>query len=108
MPYCNMRKDALVGIIEYLPSDTSMKNRSLHFSEWWNGEGLDFEFENSNKRISLDLHEMEALVTSIIACGMVDMEEVEKKVRILKREKSARAEFMEALRQDYNQGVHYD
>lgn len=51
---------------------------SMVCTEWWNGEGLDFDFSEgkTEKRISLHLDEMEALVLGMMINNMLDMEHI--------------------------------
>lgn len=66
----NMRNDSITGIVE----TDGLVSVKLHFSEWWNGEGLDFDF-NDEKRIALHLDEIHALVVASIAAGFIDIDE---------------------------------
>lgn len=63
-----------IGLIEY--QDIGLNTSSLHFSEWWNGEGLDLTFTRPDKEmyISLHLDELEALTTAAILTNMIDID----------------------------------
>ena len=90
----NIRKDSTVGIIE---KDDIFGKFSLHFSEWWNGEGMDFTFDE-DKRISLHIEEIHTLVVSAIATGMIDMESVEEDVQSLLKDSEVRKSLIEDIR----------
>lgn len=64
----NMRKNGIIGMIENTTT-------TLQFSEWWNGEGLDFVFDE-DKKISLHLDEIELLCIAAYASEYMDMEEI--------------------------------
>jgi hypothetical protein len=68
--YSNFRKNALVGIIE-------KDDFSIHVSEWWNGEGLDFSIDvkgSPPKIISLHSEELESLVILAAAMKFIDFD----------------------------------
>lgn len=72
----DIRKTGTVGVIEYEHLSLD-KTQYLHFSEWWNGEGMDFTFNHGKKiekNVSLHLDDIQALMTACIATGMVDVE----------------------------------
>lgn len=82
--YFALRKNGISGIIE---TECTEKVK-LHFSEWWNGEGMDFTFtvkKQPDKTFSLSLEEMAALVSAAMAVGMIDMEEIDENVQRLNR-----------------------
>ena len=74
----DIRSNSIVGIVEISP-DNDTQHQKLHFTEWWNGEGLDVTISSDSsgdeKRISLHLDEMHALVVSFILSGMVDIKD---------------------------------
>ena len=41
----NIRRNSLSGIVE--TESFGEKNVSLHFAEWWSGEGVDFTFDEN-------------------------------------------------------------
>ena len=67
-----IRKNTMSGIYETKTLDSSIH---LHFCEWWSGEGADFNFHD-DKSISLSMDELQALVSTSYAMGMIDLEEV--------------------------------
>jgi len=72
----DIRFDSITGFLE---DNTGLSPVSLHFSEWWNGEGLDFIFSSSDKsekQISLHLNEIKNLAIAALAAGYLDLEEV--------------------------------
>ena len=76
MEYSSIRKNGVIGILQD-------NGQSLHASEWWSGEGLDFLFEGSSKRknqnISLHMDELENLIALAHAMGFVDLDAVKEK-----------------------------
>ena len=75
MDFSSLRSNCVAGVIQ-------TGDRSVHATEWWNGEGVDFLFEtetknqnNTTKRIELHLDEIAELVTLAIAMEFVDIEE---------------------------------
>lgn len=97
----NMRKNGMVGIIENQSFDTATV---VHFSEWWNGEGLDFEVSHGkeSKKFSLHIDEMHCLVTAMNACGMIDLDQIEISTDRLVAESRASQEYTETKRQEYS------
>ena len=49
----NLRTNGFIGIYE---DADSLNPVSLHFSEWWSGEGADFAFDE--KKISLNIEDV--------------------------------------------------
>ncbi len=71
MDFSSLRSNCQAGVIQ-------SNDRSVLATEWWNGEGIDFLFEDKNiktKRISLHLDEIAELITLAIAMEFVDIEE---------------------------------
>lgn len=76
MSLSNIRKNAIVGIIE---ESGLAEDHSLHFSEWWNGEGLDLHFDQETRRearISLSITQLKMLAVAAHAAGFLDLDEV--------------------------------
>lgn len=103
--YCDVRKNATVGVIEN-------EHVKFHFSEWWNGEGLDCTFtkgedgslsaEMTGNRVnSFDMHQLHVLMTAAIYMGLVDMEEVDESVRVLEDSRIRKQRTMSRLRKEY-------
>lgn len=70
--YFNMRSNTVSGFLE-------MEPMSMHFSEWWSGDGVDFTFYKNDKEvktISLGMDEMVAMFGAAMAMEMIDMDEV--------------------------------
>ena len=101
MSYSNIRRNAIVGIIE----DTDLSDEtSLHFSEWWNGEGFDFHFDQGTKResrIALTCTQIRMLATAAHAAGYLDLDEIEEKSQELLSESRKRARRIEKFRNEY-------
>ena len=93
----NIRKDSTVGIIE---KDDIFGKFSLHFSEWWNGEGMDFTFDEK-KVISLHSEEMKALMVAALAAEMVDIGSVMEEVVEIKADSKRREQEIERIRSNY-------
>lgn len=102
MSYSNIRKTGIVGIIE----DTDIADEtSLHFSEWWNGEGFDFNFDQGTKReskISLNITQITMLATAAHAAGFLDLDEVEAKSQELLSESRKRVRRIQDFRDQYH------
>lgn len=94
----NIRKNGQVGIIEYSPLIED-KDSYLHFSEWWNGEGLDFNFNDAVK-FSLNLDDIAALVTAAIATGYVDVKECKKRAKELIASSEGRRNQIDTFRKE--------
>lgn len=90
-----IRRDAIVGIYE----GKTLEHVTLHFSEWWNGEGADFTFGNDKKRISLSIDEMHAVSVAFLLLGMVDKDEVNDEVEKIQKDSSLREEMINQLRE---------
>jgi hypothetical protein len=91
----NFRNDSITGIYE----SEGLSRVNLHFSEWWNGEGMDFTFDEK-KPISLHMEEIHALMVSALVVGMVDIGRVMEDVSEMKRETKERKAAIEAIRRN--------
>lgn len=91
----NLRKNSITGLIE----TDNLTKVSLHFSEWWNGEGLDFDF--GDKRIALHSDELHAMFVSAAASGFVDWESVMVDAKELRLESEERARMIESFAKNY-------
>lgn len=91
----NIRKNGIVGVIE----EEGLVKVNLHFSEWWNGEGLDFNFDD--KRFELHIDEIGALVTAAVITGMVDVQECVAKATAIKLESERRQAELEKFKNEY-------
>ena len=72
MYFSSLRSNCLAAVIQ-------SNERSVHATEWWNGEGIDFTFDpndsDETKRIELHIGEITDLISIAIAMGFVDIEE---------------------------------
>jgi nucleoside diphosphate kinase len=94
----NFRNDSITGIYE----SEGLSRISLHFNEWWNGEGMDFAFdEKSQPPISLHMEEIHAMMVSALVVGMVDIGSVMEDVAEMKQETKERNAAIEAIRSKY-------
>ena len=93
----NMRKNGMVGVLENTDFDTTT---TVHFSEWWNGEGLDFEVSHGKetKKLSLHMNEMHSLVTAMVATGMIDLDQIMISVYDLKESSRVKEEIINDFR----------
>jgi hypothetical protein len=89
----NFRNNSITGIYE----SEGLSKVNLHFSEWWNGEGMDFTFDEKSP-ISLHSEEIRALMVSAIVTDMVDIGSVMEDVAEMKRETKERNAAIEAIR----------
>lgn len=92
----NIRRNSITGIIE----SEGLTEVSLHFTEWWNGEGMDFTFDEK-KVISLHSEELKALMVAALAAEMVDIGSIMEEVVELKAESKRREEHIESIRSSY-------
>lgn len=85
-------RKGLIGVIEY---HEGLVPVSLHFSEWWNGEGLDFNFLNeSNKTISLHDDEITALIIAAKIGLGINLKDIEKQAKEIRQSyKNSRKEL---------------
>jgi len=93
----NLRNNSITGIYE---SNDGLSDVSIHFSEWWNGEGMDFTF-NEKKNVSLHIDELHGMFACAVASGMVDLEEVIRESAELKDRSKEREEALEILKKAY-------
>ena len=94
----NIRRNSITGIVEI--ASFGEKDVSLHFNEWWNGEGVDFTFDE-NKKVSLGLDEIHALFVAMVATEMVDLDTVINDAYDMRRETADREEHIRSLRSKY-------
>jgi hypothetical protein len=92
----NFRNNSISGIYE----SEGLSRISLHFNEWWNGEGMDFTFDEK-KPISLHMEEIHAMMVSALVIGLVDIGRVMEDVAEMKRETKERNAAIEAIRSKY-------
>ena len=92
----NIRRNSITGIIE----SEGLTNVSLHFTEWWNGEGMDFTFDEK-KVISLHSEELKALMVAALAAEMVDIGSIMEEVVEIKADSKRREEEIERIRSSY-------
>lgn len=94
----DIRKDSISGIIE----EEGLTNTSIHFSEWWNGEGIDFLI-NDTKHISLHMEEIKLIMIAAIASNMINTKECKEEARLLKLSGKERKQRIKALRKRYKE-----
>ena len=94
----NIRRNSLSGIVEI--DSFGEKDVSLHFNEWWSGEGVDFSFDE-NKFIHLHLDEIHALFVAMVATEMVDLDSVMNDAYDMRRETADREAHIETIRKKY-------
>lgn len=94
----DVRYTGIVGIVE----EQGLTDVSVHFSEWWNGEGLDFEFGDDGKRIQLHIDEINALVTACMVAGFVDIEACEQNADVIRAKAKEREALIRSFRKDYD------
>lgn len=92
----NFRNNSITGIYE----SEGLSKVNLHFSEWWNGEGMDFTFDEK-RPISLHIEELHALFVAAMTGGMVDIGRVMEDVSEMKLESKMRADAIEEIRKKY-------
>lgn len=93
----NIRRNSITGIIE----SEGLTNVSLHFSEWWNGEGMDFNFDDK-KFMSLHSEELSAIMVAALAAEMVDIGSIMDELYDLLKESEKRERMIENMRSKHN------
>ena len=94
----NIRRNSVTGIVEI--DSFGEKGVSLHFAEWWNGEGVDFTFDEK-KFIHLHLDEIHALMVAVIGAEMVDLDTVISDAYDMRRDSADREERIRNIRSRY-------
>lgn len=89
-----MRRNGIVGIIEV----DGLQPTSVHFAEWWNGEGMDVCFDDGDV-IKLHITQLQALVIMAIATEFVDVDEAMKQAADLIGESEYRQQRLESIRE---------
>lgn len=94
----DIRDNAIVGMINF---EDALVPTSLHFSEWWNGEGMDINFTNEpNKTISLHSDEIEALVVAAKIIGLIDFKSIKRRVKQVQKEAKERKQHIQDIRDE--------
>lgn len=93
MKYGDVRDNGMVGVLEL----EGLAGTSIHFSEWWNGEGIDVLI-NDTQRLSLHMDDIEGLVTIALALQYVDLEHVQEQATQLLKISRERKEKIEGIR----------
>lgn len=93
----NIRRNSITGIIE----SQGLTEVSLHFSEWWNGEGMDFTIDDK-KTISLHSEELHAIILAGLAAEMVDFDLLMDELYDLLKESEKRERMIENMRSKHN------
>mgnify|MGYP003344549972 CR=1 FL=1 len=103
----DIRNNSIVGIVEINNISPDDAHQKLHFSEWWNGEGLDVTISSDSsgdeKRISLHLDEMHALVVSFILAGTVDIKDAMKDAKGIAQKSKEKRDDIKRIREKYLQ-----
>lgn len=96
------RENGTVGTVSLNDNNTH-----LHFSEWWNGEGIDFEFLDRNykqdRRISLHMEEIESIAIAALLCGMLDLNFLEADLKQAKEENEKYRAMLKQIRDKFNE-----
>lgn len=102
--YSTFRKTGIVGEYEI---DNILETSSIHFSEWHNGEGLDFtvfnKSLNTTDRFSLTIEQLNALAVIGEAIGYIEMDDVKREAEQFIRNSEQRRRNIEQIRKKYNQ-----
>ena len=96
------RENGTVGMVSL--SDNTVH---LHFSEWWNGEGLDLVFLDrsykQDRRISLHMEEIESIAIAALLCGMLDLNFLEADFKQAKEDNAKHQEWLKQIRDNFNE-----
>lgn len=79
--YVNLRKDTVSGTL--IKETVAGDRLQCVFHEWWNGEGIDFHFDN-DPIISLSIDQLQCMAAAVRVMGFIDTEEVDRDVRRMK------------------------
>lgn len=96
--FCSLRKDTTSGIIE--KEGLSGDDVSCVFHEWWNGEGIDFHFDE--KIVQLSITEMHCIAAAMSVLEMVDRDEVREDVRRMKQSWNDRNQIVRHMVGNYD------
>lgn len=92
---CDYRTNGVVGVLEL----DGLVPVTLHFSEWWNGEGGDFNFlQEKSKQISLHMDEISAIVVAANLMGMIDFKEIKNKTKKVKKQTEEKRKSIEQFK----------
>lgn len=100
----NVRRNAAVGIIE---TEGMSSPVTIHFSEWWNGEGIDFTIDREGGetvRFGLHLDEIHAIATAAAAIGMIETDRVQEAADHLNEQSEKRAARVRSFAKKYQAG----
>lgn len=93
--FFSLRSNGMVGVI-------SREDFSIHASEWWNGEGIDFDIDSNKsepqKRIHLHVNEINDLCILALAMEFIDLDEVTEKANEMKIKNQKDQEILERMR----------
>lgn len=97
--YNTFRNTGIVGEYEI---DNILEQSSIHFSEWHNGEGLDFVLfdkqSNETGRFSLTNEQLNAIAVIGEAIGFIEMKEVQSEAEKFKKQSEQRQKDIERIR----------
>ena len=94
----NIRRNSISGIVEV--DSFGEKGVSLHFAEWWNGEGVDFTFDE-NRFVHLHIDEIHALFVAMVAAKMVDLDQVINDAYDMRQDSADREVYIDQIRSKY-------
>lgn len=99
----DMRK-GFIGVVEV--DDLADENVSIHFNEWWNGEGMDFAIDSRSKNLtfSLTIEQWHAIAAIGVATGYLELDEVERRGKSLIASSEQRARRISEIREKYQRG----
>lgn len=95
----NFRENGIVGVLEF---EDNIVPVTLHFSEWWNGEGIDYNFINERgKFVSLHMDEIESLVVAAKLTGLISFKTIKKKVKKVRKETETRNQELQNFKDQF-------
>lgn len=95
----DVRDNGIVGVLEFEDNTVPV---TLHFSEWWNGEGMDCNFLNEKgKFISLHMDEIETLVVAAKLTGLISFKSLKKKVKKVQKETETRKQELQNFKDQF-------
>lgn len=91
----NLRRNGLIGLFEH----SGLVDVSIHFTEWWNGEGFDYSI-NDRPIISIHSDELSALVAIGIATEYIDIDQCKEMAEELLSKSQQREEHIDTIRRE--------
>lgn len=95
--YSNKRNNAVTCLIEV---EDLHGSSTITTSEWWNGEGVDFELRSNDsvQKFHFTSSEAQAILVALMTHGMVDLEASKAEVEKIERRSEEQQRVLEQSR----------